>query len=100
MDLSDVELRQLSDSLGAEWQKLATYLGFTRAKIQQFELNNSDQDVDNTIFDMLVSWKARQPTKTNFRKLMKVALEKCGRVDLADTISSGKQQVVVLSKIW
>ena len=87
MELNDVELRRLSDHLGSEWQKLATFLGFTRAKIQQFELSRvGGQGVENTIFDMLVTWREQQPSKTNFRKLIKSALGRCGRVDLADSI--------------
>ena len=88
MELRDVELRRLSENLGSEWQKLATYLGFNRAKIQQYEIESERRGMENSIFDMLVSWRERQPKGTNFRAAMKSLLVKCDRVDLAETILS------------
>ena len=90
-ELTDVELRRLADDLGLEWQKLATFLGFRHAKIRQFELDHHDNDdaISNTIFNMLVAWRQRQPVNSNFRQTMKTALEECGRLDLAGTIAPG-----------
>ena len=91
MELSDVLLRKISDNLGAEWEKLASLLGFKQPKIEQFLMEGNLRGIENAIFAMLVSWRERQPVKsTNFRKEMKNALLKCGRSDLADSILEGE----------
>ena len=84
-------LRKISDNLGAEWEKLASFLGFKQPKIEQFMMEGNVRGIENAIFTMLVSWRERQPVKsTNFRKEMKNALLKCGRSDLADSILEGE----------
>ncbi|XP_072049041.1 uncharacterized protein [Amphiura filiformis] len=87
MELSDIVLRSVSSNLGSEWEKLASFLGFSQAKIEQFMMESTVRGIENAMFIMLVTWREKQPVgTTNYRKELKNALEKCGRCDLADII--------------
>ncbi len=91
MELSDIVLRNISSNLGSEWEKLASYLGFSQPKIEQFMMESTVRGIENAMFNMLVAWREKQPVQeTNFRKELKSALEKCGRCDLADLVHEGK----------
>ncbi|XP_072049040.1 uncharacterized protein [Amphiura filiformis] len=96
MALSDIILRRISSNLGSEWEKLASFLGFNQAKVEQFMMETAVRGIENAMFDMLVAWREDQPTRTtNYRKELKTALEKCGRCDLVDIIQeeSPKEQL-------
>ena len=86
MALDEKDLRHLTEDLGAEWESLATYLGFTSSRIERFRIAGRDSGIENAMFDMLVTWQHMQPQETNFRKVLGDALEKCGRRDLAEKI--------------
>ncbi len=91
MELSDIVLRRLSSNLGSEWEKLASFLGFNKPKVEQFMMEATIRGVENAIFTMLVAWREDQPVQTtDYRKELKTALEKCGRCDLADLIHESK----------
>ena len=86
MALDEKDLRHLTEDLGAEWESLATYLGFTSSNIERFKIDGRDREIANVMFDMLVTWQHKQPQVTNFRKVLGDALKKCGRRDLAEKI--------------
>ncbi|XP_072049044.1 uncharacterized protein [Amphiura filiformis] len=56
MELSDNVLRSISSKLGAEWEKLAGYLGFSQAEIEQLMVESTN-DIENATFTMLVTWR-------------------------------------------
>ncbi|XP_072049042.1 uncharacterized protein [Amphiura filiformis] len=94
MELSDIVLRSISSNMGSEWEKLASYLGFSQAKIEQFFFFSTVRGIENAMFTMLVTWREQQPVgTTNYRRELKSALEKCGRCDLADIIHEVSPQV-------
>ena len=86
MALDEQELRHLTEDLGAEWESLATYLGFKRSNIERFRIDGEDRGIAQAMFDMLVTWQQGQPQVINFRKALGEALEKSGRRDLAERI--------------
>ena len=98
MELSDIVLRRISSNVGSEWEKLACYLGFSQAKVEQFMDISMSRGMENAIFSMLVEWRDEQPVaSTNYRKELKIALDKCGRCDLADTIQEGNILYILIS---
>ncbi|XP_072049043.1 uncharacterized protein [Amphiura filiformis] len=93
MELNDTVLRRISTNLGSEWEKLASYLEFTQAEIEQFMTESTVKATENAIFAMLVAWREKKPVgTTNYRKELKDALEKCGRCDIADIIHADSPQ--------
>ena len=86
MALNEKDLRRLTEELGAEWESLATYLGISRSQVETFRIGGRDRGIGNAMFDMLVTWQHKQPQVTNFRHVLGEALEKCGRLDLAEKI--------------
>ncbi|XP_072033712.1 uncharacterized protein [Amphiura filiformis] len=80
----EMGLRELSSKLGVEWEKLATFLGFSFVDIQRFKCNQP-QNMENQIFLMLMTWRCWLSNRATSHKLAR-ALEKSGRTDLADEI--------------
>ncbi|XP_072049114.1 uncharacterized protein [Amphiura filiformis] len=92
MELSDIVLRRISTNLGTKWEKLASYLEFTQAEIEQFVMESTVKGTENAIYTMLVAWREKQPVgTTDYWKKLKNALEKCGRCDIADIIHADLQ---------
>ncbi|XP_072045423.1 uncharacterized protein [Amphiura filiformis] len=84
--LSDVVLRALSTKLGHEWEQLATHLGCSNAEIHRNKMDH--HTVDNQIFNLLVSWRQRQPSGTDVKDKFATALRNSGRNDLADLLTN------------
>ena len=82
--LSDTVLRALSTKLGSEWEPLATYLESTREEIHRTKVNYST--VGNQIFNLLVTWRQRQPAGKDVKETLATALRNCGRKDLGDLL--------------
>ncbi|XP_022110369.1 uncharacterized protein LOC110989951 isoform X2 [Acanthaster planci] len=79
--IKDSTLRLFSKELGAEWEALATFLGFSSPDIYQFK-NDNPHDTSNQIFQMLVGWRdERYPEalvntlKTNIVEIYGVDIE-------------------------
>ncbi len=84
--MSDIVLRALSQELGAEWQPLATNLGCSREEIERHRRDHLT--VANQIFNLLVTWRQRQPSGTDVKKQLATALRNSERKDLADLLQS------------
>ena len=57
MALNEQDLRHVTEKLGAEWESLATYLGFSQSQIERFRIDGRDRGIGNVMFDMLVTWQ-------------------------------------------
>ena len=67
--------------IGSEWKHLAAELGFTEAKIQQFEMDH--KRVENAIYQMLLDW---QTNPQHDLQELEQALFQCGNAELAGKI--------------
>ncbi|XP_036396763.1 uncharacterized protein wu:fc50b12 [Megalops cyprinoides] len=75
-------VQDLSKQLGFEWPVVAYELGFTRAELRQFHTAAPEKKVQAR--NMLECWYERSWDKLNKTKLLRDALERAGRKDLAD----------------
>ncbi|XP_070564864.1 uncharacterized protein [Ptychodera flava] len=85
--LSDAGLRDLAQHIGLEFRKLASHLGIKHARMQRIMKDHAGNTEDQ-IFEMLVTWRQSQPRSADKLKLLKKALTKAERVDLAEKIES------------
>ncbi|XP_038062863.1 uncharacterized protein LOC119733351 isoform X2 [Patiria miniata] len=83
LDISDFDLRMISNELGSEWRKLATNLGLSTAEIEHIVMDDPGQ-TDKQIFIMLVKWKSRVSTSLDQREVLCKALMEIGRRDIAE----------------
>ncbi|XP_038062688.1 uncharacterized protein LOC119733180 isoform X2 [Patiria miniata] len=84
--ITELVLRKISERLGAEWRKLATYLGLSAAEIDRIVLDDSAGQTESQIFNMLVSWSRQQSTSTDQREVLYTALIEIGRRDIAEDL--------------
>ena len=82
MNFHEKDFQQLAQHLKAEWESVATYLGFSKSQIERFWRTN--QRIEHVIFDILMTWQETQPQVINFRKVLGRVLEKAGRRDLVE----------------
>ncbi|XP_075887281.1 p53-induced death domain-containing protein 1 [Nelusetta ayraudi] len=77
-------LKEISAQLGFEWTVLAYELGFNRAQIGRFHTSSKERSVQART--MLESWYEKNWDKPNKTKLLQGALERAGRLDLAEKL--------------
>ncbi|XP_006812140.1 death domain-containing protein 1-like [Saccoglossus kowalevskii] len=85
--VSNSILRWLSGELGHEWEALAAYLGLKRSRMQSIVRNNPN-DLQQQIFDMLITWRSSLPRSCNKVPKLARALSRCGRSDLTEDFLS------------
>lgn len=81
--LDEVSFRTLSSRIGNEWEMLATHLGFRLDQIERLKQDNPN--IEDTMFDMLVTWRRKQPGDEAVQVLVE-ALRNSGRNDLAQQL--------------
>ena len=79
--LSDRTLRKMAERLGGDWEKLATFLGFTAAEIFCIKMDSPYQ-TENQIFNMLIKWTQRQPMIDGQNHTLAKELWEIGRLDI------------------
>ena len=84
--MSEQNLRDLAGLVGPDWEKLATFLGFTAIEISILKHDNPLQ-TEQQSFCMLVTWKQRQSSSVDQRGALGAALERIGRVDLYERLT-------------
>ena len=68
--IDDRLLRHLASEMGEEWRKLARCLNVRRVRLQAILRNNVNNEQENAIYDMLLTWAKKVPHSCN-----KVGLE-------------------------
>ena len=84
MNFLEEDFRQLAQNLHAEWESIATDLGFNKSQIDHFWSTGSDHGIEYVLFDILMTWQESQPQVINFRKALGQVLKNAGRGDLAN----------------
>ena len=84
--MTEVTIKYLSEHIGAEWEKLAAYLGFHRHEIEHFRCDHFR--TNEAIFAMLMSCRNRHHNCFDFREELRRALVKIERRDLAERVSA------------
>ncbi|XP_022109547.1 RGS domain-containing serine/threonine-protein kinase A-like isoform X2 [Acanthaster planci] len=79
--LSDKTLRKISERLGSDWQKLASFLGFTAPEISNFKTDSQGQ-TEIQIFNMLVKWRQRQSSRSDQSRTLGKELQEIRRLDI------------------
>ncbi|XP_072022456.1 uncharacterized protein, partial [Amphiura filiformis] len=82
--LEEEQLRDLSEKIGAEWEKVATFLGLSPMDV--YKIKFSYIVAGDRVFEALVQWKRGMTKNTNMVKTLAKALEDSGRRDLAEEI--------------
>uniref|UniRef100_A0A5F8GX45 Death domain-containing protein n=1 Tax=Monodelphis domestica TaxID=13616 RepID=A0A5F8GX45_MONDO len=77
-------VQELGKQLGFEWTIVANELGFSRAEISQFHTTSPQKKAQAR--KMLECWYERSQNEVNKTKLLRNALERAGRRDLADKL--------------
>ncbi|XP_013407623.1 uncharacterized protein LOC106171721 [Lingula anatina] len=85
----DALVCDLSRKIGFEWEEVAAYLGVERPQIDHFKLN-FPSDALGQIRNMLFQWREGMGASSNEerREMLKEALERARRKDLAESIAS------------
>lgn len=78
-------LKHLSEELGDEWKKLASYLNVRRVRIQAIMRNNINES-ENAVYDMLVTWAKKVPRSVNKVDILCTSLLRIGRADLVEEL--------------
>ena len=79
-------LHFLSSELGDEWKRVAQYLNVKRVRVQAIVRNNVNNDIETTIYEMLLTWLKRVPKSANKVDMLVNALIASGRLDLGEVI--------------
>ncbi|CAD5110688.1 DgyrCDS63 [Dimorphilus gyrociliatus] len=86
-DVIDLEyLKHLSEELGEEWKKLASYLNVKKVRIQAIMRNNINSESENAVYDMLVTWAKKVPRSVNKVDVLCTSLLRIGRADLVEEL--------------
>ena len=64
--LTDTEmLRHVANELGDDWRRLAQLLNIRRVRLQAILRNNINSSIQQTTFEMLLSWVKKLPRAAN-----------------------------------
>ncbi|XP_033641465.1 uncharacterized protein LOC117301543 isoform X2 [Asterias rubens] len=82
----EIIFRDLSDQIGRDWEKLATYLGVSEKRLEYIKMNHP-QDVEKQIYYMLMKWRSLCDNfgSSSFLVLAN-QLERIGQKPLAENI--------------
>ncbi len=83
---SGPNFRDLSQNIGREWERVASYLGVKEKKLEHIKIDNP-HNVAQQIFCMLMTWKSTYENfgSSSFNALADI-LEGVGRKQLADEL--------------
>ncbi|XP_033124586.1 uncharacterized protein LOC117122921 [Anneissia japonica] len=88
-DLNSIELLEVAKELGSDWETLAIYLKFTKARVSYFK-SDSHGNIQNAIFSMLDAWhKMVSGEEKSRRAQLCEALKKTERMDLVEQVANG-----------
>ena len=87
---SEVHLRELSNEIGCECDRLGTYLGFKKSDLDQ--LRQKHYTFEDKVFNMLVNWKQRNYKIPDLFEELIRALESVQRNDLACKVQEWKEE--------
>ncbi|XP_063959293.1 uncharacterized protein LOC129253826 isoform X3 [Lytechinus pictus] len=79
VEITEVNLRDLSNKLGSEWRTVGTFLGFDNSEIQI--ILEQHTNIKECIFQMLLRWRKVKGAEATKERLKKV-LRRSGREDL------------------
>ncbi|XP_038065944.1 uncharacterized protein LOC119736029 [Patiria miniata] len=89
--MGDLTLRWLASQLGPDWEKVASFLGFTASEIRTFKTDNPLQ-TEEQAFQAFVKWRQRQPLGEDQTTAVCSALREARRVDLAEQLRERTRQ--------
>ena len=88
--ITEVLLRRLGSHLGADWEKLATFLNISYDKVRQ--LKRYHTGIEEQIFEMLMTFKKSSNNQREVADQLVTALNDIGRVDLAQNLTRELEQ--------
>ncbi|XP_071842482.1 uncharacterized protein [Apostichopus japonicus] len=85
LEVSDKDLMDLSGKIPKEWKKVGRNLGLQNPELCILERDNNNQGLNETVYQMLLTWKHSNGSKATYRVLGE-ALIAAGRRDLQEML--------------
>ena len=88
-DISDSDLLDVANEIGAKWNEVGIYLGMSSADLEHVQMNHPN-DSKLRCYNMLSIWKRQQPKDTDIRNELAKGLRRADLVALAEKVDEGR----------